>query len=155
MSRISSTRVTLLPPAGLKSRGFRAYLGGTSTTLAGTSLHQVALPIVAVLALHANPWQMGVLTAAEKLPSLLLALPAGVAAERWPKRHLMIHTDLAAAASVATIPLSATLGALALGLVTTLGDAASLSLVPRKKLLTAHARHHEPTVPEVLRDDVE
>src|SRR6202034_2333647 len=65
----------------------------------------IALPLAAVLALHAGAAQMGYLTALEWLPSLLFGLPAGALVDRRGRRRLMIITaDLGRAALFASIP---------------------------------------------------
>src|SRR6185503_6165795 len=73
----------------------------------GDQITQLALPVVAVLVLHADPAQMGVLTAVGLLPHLLFSLPAGVWLDRVKRRRrLMILMDLARAGTLALIPLA-------------------------------------------------
>ena len=75
----------------------------------------LALPLVAVLTLHAGPAEMGYLVAAELVPSLLFSLHAGVWADRrGDRRGLMIATDVGRAALLATIPVAAVLGVLSM-----------------------------------------
>ncbi|MFD6335305.1 MFS transporter [Streptomyces niveus] len=140
--------------SGPGSRSFRAYWAGEATALAGSSLHAVALPVVAVLELDATPGQVSLLTAAATIPAFALALPAGVLGDRYAKRPLMVATDLAAAAVVAAVPLSWAAGelsvpvlytvALVLGALTVLHQAASIAIVPeiveRDQLPAAHSR---------------
>nr|WP_234315868.1 MFS transporter [Streptomyces sp. NRRL F-5527] len=136
------------------NRSFRAYWAGEATSLAGSSLHAVALPVVAVLQLHATPGQVSLLAAAVMTPAFVLALPAGWVGDRYAKKPLMVGTDLAAAAVVAAVPVCWTVGALAmpvlyivallLGALTVLHQAASIAIVPelvnREQLPTANAR---------------
>jgi MFS family permease len=77
----------------------------------------LALPIVAVLILGADPAQMGVLTAVGLLPHLLFSLPAGVWLDRVRRRRrLMIVADLIRAAAIATVPLAFALNLLSIEL---------------------------------------
>jgi MFS family permease len=65
----------------------------------------VALPLAAVLVLHAGAAQMGYLTALEWLPSLLFGPPAGAWVDRrGRRRRTMIAADLGRAALFASIP---------------------------------------------------
>ncbi|MFI8421166.1 MFS transporter [Streptomyces sp. NPDC085479] len=127
--------------ASLRGNGsFRAYWLGEGSALAGSSVHAVALPVVAVLELEATPGQVSLLTAAATAPAFLLALPAGVAGDRWSKRRIMIATDLASSAAVAVIPATWAAGAMSmpvlyavallLGSLTVLHQAASIAIVP-------------------------
>lgn len=143
------------PGAALRgNRSFRAYWAGEAVTLAGTSVHSVALPVVAVLELGASPGQVSLLAAAATVPAFVLALPAGVAGDRYPKKRIMVGTDLAAAAVVAVVPVCWTAGvlsvpvlyavALLLGTLTVLHQAASIAIVPeivdRSHMHPANAR---------------
>jgi MFS family permease len=122
------------------NRSFRAYWVGEAVTLAGSSVHGVALPVIAVLELDASPGQVSLLAAAATVPAFVLALPAGVAGDRYPKKKIMIGTDLAAAAVVTVVPVCWAAGvlsvpvlyavALLLGALTVLHQAASIAIVP-------------------------
>ena len=71
----------------------------------GDQVSGVALPLAAVLALHAGAAQMGYLTALEWLPSLLFGLHAGAWVDRrGRRRRTMIAADLGRAALFASIP---------------------------------------------------
>src|SRR5579859_5367989 len=73
--------------------------------MSGDQISGVALPLAAVLALHAGAAQMGYLTALEWLPSLLFGLPAGAWVDRRGRRRAtMIGADLGRAALFASIP---------------------------------------------------
>jgi MFS family permease len=113
----------------------------------------VALPLTAVLTLGASSLDMGVLTASSTLPALLLALHIGVWVDRFPRRPILIATNLGRAALVGLVPLSAALGWLtmhrlwvlvfAIGTLAVAFDIAVTSyvpsLVPRGRLLEANA----------------
>src|SRR6185503_970616 len=81
----------------------------------GDQITQLALPVVAVLILHADPAQMGLLTAVGLLPHLLFSLPAGVWLDRvQQRRRLMILADIGRAAAIALVPLLFFLDALSI-----------------------------------------
>ncbi|MGC5264033.1 MFS transporter [Streptomyces cyaneofuscatus] len=121
-------------------RGFRAYWLGEATNLLGSSLHAVALPVIAAVELDASPGQVSTLAAAVLAPVFVLALPAGVVGDRYSKRRLMVGTDLLAAAVVAVVPACWALGMLSmpvlyvvgllLGSLTVLHQAAAIAIVP-------------------------
>ncbi len=102
-------------PGLLRDRVFRRYWGASTISMFGDQISGVALPLAAVLALHAGAAQMGYLTALEWLPSLLFGLPAGAWVDRrGRRRRTMIAADLGRAALFATIPVAYALHALTL-----------------------------------------
>ncbi|HET7767658.1 MAG TPA: MFS transporter, partial [Chloroflexota bacterium] len=127
---------------------------GTLVSLFGSQISALAVPLTAVVVLGAGPREMGVLSATRWVPYLLFGLVAGVWVDRVRRRPLMIWTDVARAAVVATIPAAALLGVLriehlfvaafwmgALSLVFDAGYQAYLpSLVRREALVEGNAR---------------
>ena len=85
---------------------------GQTISLVGSQVTFLALPLTAVLVLNATPAQMGFLTAAGALPSLLVGLFAGVWVDRRRRRPILIATDLGRAALLLLIPAAALLGVL-------------------------------------------
>src|SRR5436309_14812784 len=72
------------------------------SNLAAQSAEQIGLaaaPIVAVLALGAGAGETGLLLTAQTLPFLLLAIPAGVLADRMSRRRLMASAEILPAGS--------------------------------------------------------
>ena len=72
----------------------------------------LALPLTAILTLDATPAQLGILTAAANLPSLLVSLPAGAWVDRLRRRPVLIGADWGRALLLGSIPLAAVLGLL-------------------------------------------
>ncbi len=92
-------------PALLRERVFRRYWSASTVSMFGDQISGIALPLAAVLVLHAGAAQMGYLTALEWLPSLLLGLHAGAWVDRrGRRRRTMIVADLGRAALFASIP---------------------------------------------------
>lgn len=137
-----------------RHRDFRLYWTGQATDVLGSSLSSVAIPLVAVITLHATTWQAAVLAAVQKTPPLLFALPAGAWCDRVRKRPLMVATSLVCAVAMGSIPLAAAFGRLTLtqlwaaafvvGSCHVLGASAGLSyipqLLPEDRLLEANAK---------------
>ncbi|WP_328379679.1 MULTISPECIES: MFS transporter [unclassified Streptomyces] len=102
-------------PDLLRERAFRGYWTGQAISLFGDQLSSIAIPLVGVIAVHADAAQMGFLAAASWLPHLFFALHAGVWADRRAhRRRVMIAADLGRAALMATIPLAYVLHSLTL-----------------------------------------
>ena len=100
----------LVPPL-LHETQFRRFWIGQTISVFGDQVTLLALPIVAVLILHADPTQMGLLTAVGLLPHLLFSLPAGVWLDRvQDRRRLMILCDVGRALAIAGIPVAFALG---------------------------------------------
>ena len=106
----------MVPPL-LQETQFRRFWLGQTISVFGDQVTQLALPVVAVLLLRADPAQMGLLTAVGLLPHLLFSLPAGVWLDRVRnRRRLMILCDVGRALAIAAIPAAFLLGAPPLGL---------------------------------------
>lgn len=107
------------PSAGTARRGglwhhpdFRRLWIGESVSQFGSTVSQLALPLVAVLALHASTFQVGLLTACETAAFVLVGLPAGAWVERMRFRSVLVVNDLVRAVMLAWIPTAALLGVL-------------------------------------------
>jgi MFS family permease len=88
---------------------------GQTVSLFGDQVSLFAIPLVAVLVLHAHPAEMGYLTAAGVAPSLLFSLYAGAWIDRRGHRRItMLAADLARAALLVSVPLTYALGMLTL-----------------------------------------
>jgi predicted MFS family arabinose efflux permease len=97
------------------------------SNLAAQSAEQIALaaaPIVAVLTLGVAEGQTGLLQTALTLPFVLVAIPAGLLADRISRRALMAGAEGLRAAALTTIVLLLWLGTLNLPLLALLGFAA-------------------------------
>jgi MFS family permease len=102
-------------PRLLQDRTFRRFWLGQTVSLFGDQVAIFALPLVAVLVLHANATQMGYLTAIGVLPSLVFSLHAGAWIDRrGRRRQVMLLADLARAGLLATVPAAFVCGVLTL-----------------------------------------
>jgi hypothetical protein len=75
-----------------RNRDFVLLQIGQLLSSAGTSSTSIAFPLL-VLAVTHSPAKAGVVAFARSVPSVLFALPAGLAADRWSRRRLMIAAD--------------------------------------------------------------
>jgi len=115
VSEASPTGAARFVPPLLRETQFRRFWTGQTVSVVGDQVYALAMPLVAVLVLHADPAQMGLLTAAALLPHLLFSLPAGVWLDRVrSRRRVMIVADLARAGVVFSVPLAHVLGLLTL-----------------------------------------
>jgi MFS family permease len=104
---LGSLRRRVVPPLLRENQEFRRFFAGQTVSLFGDQVTLIALPLTAVLVLDAGPAQMGYLTAAGLLPSLLFALHAGAWVDRrGRRRQTMIAADLGRAAIVLTAPIA-------------------------------------------------
>jgi len=103
------------PPSLWRHRDFLLLWGGQSVSELGSAVSVVAFPLVAVVLLHASTLQVGLLSAAETVPFLLIALPTGLLVDRIAKRRLMISCDIGRMLIMGSVPVAAWLGALTLG----------------------------------------
>lgn len=102
------------------------------SNLAAQSAEQIGLaaaPMVAVLALGAGAGATGLLQTAQTLPFLLLALPAGLLADRMPRRLLMAGAEALRALALAAILGLLVAGGLSLPLLALLGFAGACGTV--------------------------
>jgi MFS family permease len=99
--------------AALRVRNYRLFAGGSLVSNVGTWMQRVAQDWL-VLALTGSAGALGITTGLQFLPLLLFSPMAGVIADRYPKRQVLVVTQLVLAATAGT------LGVLAVtGLVTT------------------------------------
>ncbi|MFJ6914767.1 MFS transporter [Streptomyces sp. NPDC101133] len=85
---------------------FGRLFAATALGQLGDRIVFLTLPLVAIATLHADEFQVGLLTATTTAGSLLVGLPAGAWVDRMRKRSVLIGTDLLRAAALLTIPLA-------------------------------------------------
>lgn len=97
-----------------RQRNFLLLWSGQTISQFGSQVTIWALPLTAVLVLHASPMQTGLLTAASIAPYVLAGLIAGAWVDRVRRRPLMIAADVGRALLLLSIPLAAWTGKLTL-----------------------------------------
>jgi MFS family permease len=132
----------------LRHRDFALLWAGLTISDLGNGVTFVALPLVAVLSLHATALQVGLISVAASLAWLVVALPAGVWVDRMRRRPVMIASDAARALLMVSVPVAWWLGILTMAqlivvsllvgvgtVLFTIADTALLpSVLPRERL---------------------
>jgi len=80
----------------------------------GSQITGLALPLVALLVLHASAFQVAALATVEWLPWLLFSLPAGAWVDRVHRRPVLVVADLARGVALLSVPIAYWLDALTL-----------------------------------------
>ena len=91
---------------------FWKYWSATAISGAGSAVTVVALPLTAVLALHASAFEVSLVTAANYVAWIVLGLPAGVITQRVPLRAMQVAMDLVRAVAIGSVPVTWFLGRL-------------------------------------------
>jgi len=94
---------------------FLRLWGAQTVSQFGSAITGLALPLAAILVLHASAFQVALLSTIDFLPFLLFSLPAGVWVDRLPRRPILIIGDLGRAAALLSIPLAAAFDVLTIG----------------------------------------
>jgi MFS family permease len=124
-----------------RHREFTKFLAGQTVSLFGSQFTVLALPLTAVLTLHASPVQMGLLGAMQFVAPLGLGLFMGVWLDRVRRRPVIVMAQLLSAAALACVPISAALHVLGFGelclVALFMGAATSLSTIAQTSYLPA------------------
>jgi len=101
----------VIPPLLRENLNFRRYFMGQAVSLLGDQITLIALPLTAVIALHASAGQMGALTTVALVPNLIFSLHAGSWIDRrGGRRQVMLAADLGRGLLIATIPVAYAFG---------------------------------------------
>ncbi|PSL56369.1 putative MFS family arabinose efflux permease [Saccharothrix carnea] len=96
-------------------RDFRLFWVSDAVNQFGIAVYTFVLPVVAIEALDASAFQVGVLTAAGTAAFLVIGLPVGVYVDRVRKRPVLVWSAVGRGLVLATVPVAAWLGALTFG----------------------------------------
>ncbi|MGW5674668.1 MFS transporter [Streptomyces sp. NPDC003860] len=99
-----------------RHRDFRLLWCGETAGKFGASVTGVAMPLIAVSALDASTFEVGLLSASAWAPWLLIGLPVGVWVDRWRRRPIMLGAAAVSLVLFAFVPVAARLGWLSMGL---------------------------------------
>ena len=110
-------------------RSFNTLAGANLAAQAAEQVSLAAVPIVAVLALNAGPGQIGLLSTAQSLPFLLLAIPLGLWADHHSRRRLMVAAEALRALSLALLLWAVASDRLSIALLAALGFAGASGTV--------------------------
>ena len=109
-------RRTLWPRGGLwRHSDFLKLWSAETISQVGSQVSGLAIPLVAIITLHASAFQVALLSVVEFSPFILVSLPAGVWVDRLRRRPILIIGDLGRAALLASIPIAYAFDALTIG----------------------------------------
>jgi MFS family permease len=94
---------------------FRRLWIGETVSQFGSAISQLALPLVAILVLHASTFEVGLIATFEMLAFLVVGLPAGAWVDRMRFRRVLILNDVVRFAALGSIPLFRLFGILTIG----------------------------------------
>jgi MFS family permease len=120
----------------------------------GTQFTILALPLAAVIVLHASVFEVAALNVVEFLPFVLISLPAGVWVDRMRRKPILVVGDLARALLLVSIPIAYAFDALTIwqlyavgflvGIATVFFDVAYQAYLPalvdRRQLVEGNAK---------------
>ena len=133
---------------------FRRLWIGETVSQFGSTISQLALPLVAILSVHASTFEVGLLITAQMTAFLVVGLPAGAWVDRMRIRTVLIVNDVLRALALGSVALAHWLGvlgigqlyvvALVTGICTVFFDVAYQSYLPqlveREQLVEANAK---------------
>lgn len=96
----------------LKVPDFRRLWAANGFRYAAAEVASFALPVTALLLLHASPLVMSLIFVCSRAGFLVMGLPAGVWIDRWSKKPVMIWADVAYMLAFGSVPLAYFLGVL-------------------------------------------
>lgn len=85
----------------LREREFRLLFAGRSISMAGSAMAPVALAFAVLNTLHGSATDLGLVLTVRQVPVVALLLFGGVLADRLPRHHVMVASNLLSGASQA------------------------------------------------------
>ena len=136
-----------------RNHAFVRVWSAASISIFGSLITRFALPIIAILALDAGPFEVAMVRSIDLLSALVVGFVAGAWVDRLRRRPVLIWADLGRAVLLLWIPVSFVLGTLQLwqliavaalaAVLTTFFDAADNAYLPtiveRERLLEANS----------------
>jgi MFS family permease len=98
----------------LHEHDFRQLFVADTISQVGSQISLLALPLVAVLALHASNLEVGMLAACGTLAFLLVGLPAGAWVDRMRRRNVLIVGDVGRVLVLGSVPAAWAFGVLSM-----------------------------------------
>jgi len=102
--------------AALRVRNFRIYATGQAFANTGVWVQNIALDWL-TLELTGSPAAVGIAMALQFLPILLFGMYGGMIADRYPKRNILLVTQLCSASVAATLAILTITGNITVGLI--------------------------------------
>jgi MFS family permease len=125
----------------LRHRDFRHLCAANALSKVGTGISNLAMPLLAVITLHASTFQVSMLNTLQTVAYLLIGLQAGAWCDRMRYRPVLVVADLGRAIALGSIPVAAAFGIVTMwqlyltvfvtGILTVFFDVAHQSYLPR------------------------
>ncbi len=125
----------------LRHHDFRRLCAANAISKVGTGISNLALPLFAVITLHASTFEVSMLNTLQTVAYLLIGLQAGAWCDRMRCRPVLVFADLGRAIALGSIPIAAAFGAVTMwhlylavfvaGTLTVFFDVAHQSYLPR------------------------
>src|SRR5580765_2708257 len=113
MSVVSTPKVTTRLHGGLwRHAGFMLFWSGETVSMFGTQVTTLALPLAAVLTLHATAAQLGWVRFLGVVPFILFVLFFGAWVDRRRRKPVLVLANAARAVLMGLVPLLAVMGRL-------------------------------------------
>lgn len=96
----------------LRVPGFRRLWAANNVRYAASEVAGFALPVTALVLLHASPLAMSAIFVCARAGYLTVGLPAGVWIDRLRKKPVLVTADVAYALAFGSVPVAQTLGVL-------------------------------------------
>ncbi|NUP50240.1 MAG: MFS transporter [Catenulispora sp.] len=128
-----------------RNRDFRLLWTGQALSATGSSMTTVVYPLLALAATHSASWA-GVVGFAGMSAAALMRLPAGVLADRYPLKPLMVVPDLIRAATTLSIVLALLVGPVTLAqllIVSVVGSACGAVFEAAQAVAVRHVVAHD------------
>jgi MFS family permease len=100
----------------LRERDFRIFWIGQLISVTGTWMQTVAQGWL-VLTLTGSPFVLGVAAAARSIPVLILVVPAGIAADRFDRRKIVVTTSIVSTVASSVLAILTIAGTIDIGMV--------------------------------------
>ena len=84
---------------------FRRLWIGETVSQFGSAVSELALPLVAILVLHATTFEVGLLATLQMVAFLCVGLPAGAWVDRMRARHVLVLNDVIRTLALVSVPL--------------------------------------------------
>ena len=97
-----------------RHRDFMKLWSAETVSQVGSQVSLLAIPLIAITVLKATTLQVGLLSAVEMAPFLLVGLPAGAIVDRLRRRPVLIAGDVGRALALGSIPIAHAFGVLGL-----------------------------------------
>lgn len=125
----------------LRHRDFRHLCAADAISKVGTGVSNLAVPLLAVITLHASTFEVSTLKTLQTVAYLLIGLQVGAWCDRMRCRPVLVAADIGRAIALGSIPVAAALGAVTIwqlyfavfvtGILTVFFDVAHQSYLPR------------------------